>query len=270
MSSLFPLRGQVELDDGREPRLVDLNEEVADEVFEALAAGTTRKIFAELHETPATASDLADVTDTSVQNVQYHLRKLRDADLVEVVDTWYSERGTEMKVYAPTDESLVLFAGGNKRRSLRSLLERVVGIVAVLLPLAAMVAWFADRLGPATTRERAGQYASGDGGDPAADGGVDVAMTGGDGGSDAAGGATPAPEVPSTAAPDGGSVSTPADVTLESVNGSTPAPGEQVADVVTETAGGAGLDPALLAGGAFLLGGILVLALVVGTWYWRP
>jgi DNA-binding transcriptional ArsR family regulator len=69
MSTIFPLREKVRLDDGREPRLVDLDDEVADDVFQALSSGTTRRIFATLQETPQTASDLAEVTSTSVQNV---------------------------------------------------------------------------------------------------------------------------------------------------------------------------------------------------------
>ena len=134
MSSIFPLRDTVTRDEDREPRLVDLDEETADEVFEALSSGTTRSIFLSLHQNPQTASDLADETETSVQNIQYHLGKLKDADLVEVVDTWYSERGTEMKVYAPKDDSLVLFAGRDKQSTLRSLLNRVAGVLTLLVP----------------------------------------------------------------------------------------------------------------------------------------
>jgi len=134
MSSIFPLRDTVTPDKDREPRLVDLDEDTADEVFEALSSGTTREIFLSLHRNPQTASDLAETTDTSVQNIQYHLGKLEDADLVEVVDTWYSERGTEMNVYAPQDDSLVLFAGRDKQSTLRSLLNRVAGVLTVLVP----------------------------------------------------------------------------------------------------------------------------------------
>jgi len=134
MSSIFPLRDTVTRNEEREPRLVDLDEETADEVFEALSSGTTRTIFLSLHQNPQTASDLADETETSVQNVQYHLGKLKDTDLVEVVDTWYSERGTEMKVYAPKDDSLVLFAGRDKQSTLRSLLDRVAGVLTLLVP----------------------------------------------------------------------------------------------------------------------------------------
>jgi DNA-binding transcriptional ArsR family regulator len=139
MSQVFPLRSRVELGD-REPRLVGMDDERADDVFEALASGTTRQVFSALHEEPRTASDLAEVTDTSVQNAQYHLRKLQDVDLIESVDTWYSERGTEMTVYAPADESLVLFAGEDRSRSLRSLLKRAVGSVGLLSLVSLLVA----------------------------------------------------------------------------------------------------------------------------------
>jgi len=176
MSSIFPIREKVTLDREREPRLVELDEETADEVFEALASGTTRKIFLELHNQPQTASDLAEVTETSVQNAQYHLEKLVDADLVEVVDTWYSERGSEMKVYAPQDESLVMFAGRDKQSTFRRLLNRVAGIFALLLPPSILVGLLANRT--ATTTGSPFDLFPGSGSsDDAADGG-----TGDDGG----------------------------------------------------------------------------------------
>lgn len=198
MSSIFPLREKVTLDDQREPRLVEIDEDTADEVFEALSSGTTRQIFLELHSAPQTASDLADVTETSVQNVQYHLEKLLDADLIDVVDTWYSERGSEMKVYAPQDESLVLFAGRDKQRSLRSLLNRVVGVLAVLVPTSALAGLAASRSGegfgglfgggsgegtPDTTAGADGGNGNGNGngnGDGAADGDGMADANGGD------------------------------------------------------------------------------------------
>lgn len=155
MSSIFPIRDTVSRDPEREPRLVDLDEETADEVFDALSSRTTREIFLALHSAPQTTSDLANATDTSVQNVQYHLRKLTDAELVEVVDTWYSERGTEMKVYAPKDDSLVLFAGRDKQGTLRNLLNRVVGVFSLLLPVS-LLAGFAAHWTTGTESEGTG------------------------------------------------------------------------------------------------------------------
>jgi len=186
MSGIFPLRRQVDLDEDRGPRLVDLDDDVADDVFEALSSRTTRHIFRELHDSPQTASDLAGVTDTSVQNVQYHLSKLIDVDLVEVADVWYSERGTEMKVYAPTDESLVLFAGGDAEGTLRSLLARLVGGLGVLAPASLLVWFLADRLLGADQPS----YASGAAGDGG--GGVQIAAESARTTAESAGGFDPA------------------------------------------------------------------------------
>lgn len=173
MSSLFPLRERVSLGE-REPRLVDLSDETADDVFETLSAETTRAIFLELHREPQTASDLADATDTSVQNVQYHVEKLTDAELVDSVDTWYSERGTEMNVYAPCDESLVLVAGDDGEGSLRRLLERLLAAVVLLVPVSAVVGWLTARL---TASEEATTGAAADAESPriATEGAADTA-----------------------------------------------------------------------------------------------
>ena len=144
MSSPLPLRTQVSLDE-RDPRLVDIDDERADDVFDTLSSETTRAIFLELHSDPQTVSDLASATGTSVQNVQYHVEKLTDAGLVEVVDIWYSERGTEMSVYAPRDGALVLVAGDEDNVSLRQVLERLVGAIGVLVPASAVVTWLTAR-----------------------------------------------------------------------------------------------------------------------------
>jgi DNA-binding transcriptional ArsR family regulator len=261
MSGIFPLRQTVDTDDRREPRLVDLDDDVADEVFQALSSGTTRRIFTELHESPQAASDLAEVTDTSVQNVQYHLEKLVEADLVEVVDTWYSERGTEMKVYAPTDESLVLFAGRDKGSSLRTLLKRLAGGIALLLPASALVGLAARQYLSSGYQVRTGEGESGgDGALGAQSGGADGANI------TAAGQATPT----GTEA-DMGDQAVADSLTPTPKPEGTPVPEgmDAMADGGRELIANTGADPAMVGGLAFFLGGLFVLTIVLGVWYWR-
>jgi predicted transcriptional regulator len=106
-NGLLPSREPVETDAGAES--VSLEE--AGAVIDALASGTARSILATLYQEPRPPSEIATAVDTSTQNVNYHLRKLREADLVEVVDTWYSSKGAEMDVYAPTADPLCVFVG---------------------------------------------------------------------------------------------------------------------------------------------------------------
>jgi DNA-binding transcriptional ArsR family regulator len=129
---LLPGRSSsVERGDGSQ--VVSIQEDAADEVFEALSSRTAREILAQLYEEPDTASSVADRVDTSLQNASYHIEKLEDAGLVEVGDTWYSEQGREMNVYTPTSESLVVFASDKaSSHSLKDRLLRLLGAVGVL------------------------------------------------------------------------------------------------------------------------------------------
>jgi DNA-binding transcriptional ArsR family regulator len=147
-----------------DPRVIGLDSDDADAALSALSSATSRTILGALHERPDTPAALGDRVDTSLQNVQYHLGKLADAGLIEVVDTVYSEKGREMKVYAPADRPLVVFAGSeDDSRGLASALKGLLGAVGVLALLSLLVQ-FALR-GPPTfggAGDAAGGSASGD------------------------------------------------------------------------------------------------------------
>lgn len=105
--SIFPIRGPVDAD--TTARVLPLDE--AGRVVEALSSETARSILERLNQTPSTASDLSESLGISLQNASYHLNQLLEVGIIEVVDTWYSERGCTMDVYAPADKPLVIVAG---------------------------------------------------------------------------------------------------------------------------------------------------------------
>ena len=106
-AGMFPHRPTVDEPD-RDTRVVALDTEEAAAICSSLASETANRILAQLFEEPATASDLADHVDTSLQNAHYHLEQLQEAGVVRVVDTWYSSRGVEMNVYAPSHDEFVI------------------------------------------------------------------------------------------------------------------------------------------------------------------
>lgn len=135
MADLLPSSSDVDPPTGGTPRVLGVDSDDADELLGALSSDTARGLLSELHDQPATASELSERADTSLQNAQYHLKKLEDAELITAVDTIYSEKGREMKVYAPADGPLVLFAGREEQTTgLKDALSRVLG-VAILLGL---------------------------------------------------------------------------------------------------------------------------------------
>lgn len=115
MSGLLPSEGNVDTGGESTPRVHWLEDDETEQLIGCLACDTARDILSRLHDAPATAAELADEVETSIQNARHHLGNLADADLVRVAGTRYSEKGREMKVYAPTDGPLVVCVGGDER-----------------------------------------------------------------------------------------------------------------------------------------------------------
>jgi DNA-binding transcriptional ArsR family regulator len=165
MARLLPSLPSTSVSDDAEPRVIGLDSTDADDLIGALSSRTARRILASLHEGSASASELADAVDSSLQNVQYHLGRMTDAGLVEVVDTAYSEKGREMKLYAPTDRPLVVVAASDtETEGLRSLLTRLLGAVGLLALLSLVVQLF---FGGASTSTAGGAAGSADGAEAA-------------------------------------------------------------------------------------------------------
>jgi len=110
MSTVFPYRTPIDHTPRERTDVVVSDKQQAD-VLQTVSSDTAQRILSTVARRPATASDIAAAIDTSIQNAMYHLDHLREAGLVEAVDTWYSEKGTEMTVYALSVEELVIRFG---------------------------------------------------------------------------------------------------------------------------------------------------------------
>jgi len=168
MADLLPSTPDTSAADDADPRVIGLDSEDADDLIGALSSGTARELLTALHDEAATPSKLADRVDTSLQNTQYHLEKLEDADVIEVVDTAYSAKGREMNVYAPANQPLVVFAGGEEESTgLKAALTRLLGAVGVLGVVSVVVQALAGDLGGLFGGD-VGRPAPGPGEDPVA------------------------------------------------------------------------------------------------------
>ena len=134
-----------------EPRVVALDDADIDGLLETLSSDTRRAILLSLYESPATPAELTAEAESSLQNVHYHLEKRQDADLVEVVDTRYSEKGTEMSVFAPTNDPLIFVESRDTQSWIRSMLPSFLGAIGAVGLLAALVQWLADTIRPPAT-----------------------------------------------------------------------------------------------------------------------
>lgn len=261
MADLLPSSRDTSAADETDPRVIGLDSEAADELLDAISAGTARKLLAALHEEPATASEVADAADTSLQNAQYHLGKLEDAGIIEIADTCYSEKGREMKVFAPADRPLVVFAGREEHTTgLKAALRRLLGGLGILglASLAVQSILGGTNVG-APTADGDESVEAQSGGDDAAVAG-DTPTPGDDDVSIASDGnatGTPSAEETGTPIPDAGDATGMADTATETAATATRA--------AAETAGPGGVPPGVL----FFVGGAVVLLAVTVIWYHR-
>ncbi|WP_090379685.1 ArsR/SmtB family transcription factor [Natronobacterium texcoconense] len=138
MGRLLPTTPDATIERSEEPRLLCIDDEQSTQVLQALSSDTSQRIFRTLNEEPMTPRDVADELDSSLQSVGYHLENLEEAGLITVLDTCYSEKGQEMKVYGPPREPLVLFFGpSDDQPGLTAAFERFAGAIGLTaVPLA--------------------------------------------------------------------------------------------------------------------------------------
>ncbi|MFA1611620.1 ArsR/SmtB family transcription factor [Halobellus rubicundus] len=118
------------------PAVVDVADDDAGELVDALGSETARELYSALHREPAPPSELARDLDTSVQNVHYHLSKLQSAGVVESVGTRLSEKGNEMTVYGPAADPIVLVGDASSAEQgalRRSLADWATGVAVLAL-----------------------------------------------------------------------------------------------------------------------------------------
>ena len=140
MPKLLPSRSDPEIDRSGDPSVLYVDNDQTQELVSTLSSDTTMAVFRRLNEDPLTASEVAAELDLSIQNASYHLDKLQQADLIEVVDTCYSETGREMNVYAVASEPLVLVLGTrNDGPRVRQAFAGMAGVVGA--PAVAIAAW---------------------------------------------------------------------------------------------------------------------------------
>ena len=243
--------------------VIGVDEDV-DTLLDALSSDTARAVLNAIYDEPGTPSEIADRLDMSIQKISYHLEKLEDEDLISVAGTRYSEKGQEMTVYEPPEDPLVLFVGTRERKdSLRTMVKRLLPTVGILALASVAVQRFLGRDGGSGAVSLSSS--SGDAGASGGDAGVSSQAA------EATGTATDA------AADSGGGNLTysSAEATETAAETATEAPtqtpaGESIDTTVQATeavAGSAGLG--VSPGLAFFLGGMLVIAVLVGWWGYR-
>jgi predicted transcriptional regulator len=105
-------------------------------ITQTIANDTARQILELLADGALSTSAIAKKLEIPLTTAQYNVEKLIEAKLVVVEKTRYSEKGREVKLYAPARRMIVLVPANTSRQAVMDVLKKYL----VLLPLAGFVA----------------------------------------------------------------------------------------------------------------------------------
>ena len=151
-------------------------------ITQTIANDTARQILEMLADEAMSTSAIAKKLDIPLTTAQYNVEKLIEAKLVVVEKTKYSEKGREVKLYAPAKRMIVLVPANTPRQAIMDVLKKylalipVVGFLALMVELAMQFLNGNLPVGSPSAKREGGEtpLAAVQGGNVSADGSADV------------------------------------------------------------------------------------------------
>lgn len=118
--------------------VLDPTDERAQKVGKAIASPLASDILERFSQGPMTLSSVSETLHVPINTAKYHIDNLLDADLLEVVNTKYSVKGREVKVYGLKNQILIV---APRRMDIKSVLMQyapalsIIGAISVVLAI---------------------------------------------------------------------------------------------------------------------------------------
>jgi len=117
--------------------VIQPGDERAQKIARAMASQTANAIIQAFGSGPLTSSEVARAMAIPITTATYHIENLLNAGLIEVMETRWSEKGREVKVYGLANQVLIIAPPESDLRSVLRKYATLFGIVA----LASMGLW---------------------------------------------------------------------------------------------------------------------------------
>lgn len=102
-------------------------------ITQVISNDTARQIIELLADSPLSANDIAQRLQAPLTTITYNLENLESVGLIKVEKIKYSEKGREVKIYAPVKKLIVLVPEKTDRRSVGDLLRKYIGVIMAAL-----------------------------------------------------------------------------------------------------------------------------------------
>lgn len=114
---------------GEEKLLILPLGEESRKITQVISNDTARQIIELLADAPLSASDISERLKAPLTTIAYNLDNLERVGLIRIEKIRYSEKGREVKIYAPVRKLIVVVPEKTDQKSVADLLRRYLGII---------------------------------------------------------------------------------------------------------------------------------------------
>jgi predicted transcriptional regulator len=124
--------------------IIPLGEE-SKKITQVISNDTARRIIELLADSSLSASDISQHLNAPLTTIIYNLENLESVGLVKVEKIKYSEKGREVKIYAPVRKLIVLVPEKTDRQSVADLIRRYLGVILAASLASGLIEFFTTR-----------------------------------------------------------------------------------------------------------------------------
>jgi DNA-binding transcriptional ArsR family regulator len=128
--------------------ILEPGDERAQKISKAMASQTASDILQLLAEKQQSLTEITDRLDIPLTTAKYHIENLLEAGLITVAETKYSVKGREIKIYAVTNQLLIV---APRQSNVRSLLLKYASLFGIVLFGSLVIAVLSPILGQGIT-----------------------------------------------------------------------------------------------------------------------
>ncbi len=121
--------------------ILPLGEE-SKKITQVISNDTARQIVELLADAPLSASDIAERLQSPLTTVTYNLENLESVGLVRIERIKYSEKGREVKIYAPVRKLIVVVPEKTDVKSAIDILRKYLGVILAATLVSGIMEFF--------------------------------------------------------------------------------------------------------------------------------
>lgn len=129
--------------------ILPLGEE-SKKIMQVISNDTARQIIELLADAPLSASDIAERLHAPLTTITYNLENLESVGLIKVERIKYSEKGREVKIYAPVRKLIVVVPEKTDRKSVADVIRKYLGVILAAVLASSFIEFFARSVSKST------------------------------------------------------------------------------------------------------------------------